>query len=116
MPIEIDEDNWKKAILGLVVALGEIIKDAIQVQGMRRFERGKLTDDEIERFGKSLMDLEGALNSIKKEQGIEKIVDDLRSGLDDIVDEVLDKIGNPERWGDEMRDANTTKDKKAIGV
>ncbi|PIV69226.1 MAG: gas vesicle protein K [Euryarchaeota archaeon CG01_land_8_20_14_3_00_38_12] len=102
MSIKVDEDNWRKAILGLVLALAEIIRDAIQIQGMKRMEKGSLTDEEIERFGSALMELNNALEHIKKEQDIVKVVKQVRDGLDDVVDDAVNKIANPERWAEEF--------------
>ena len=45
-----------------------------------------------------MRDLEVALNQIKKDHGLEKSVDDLLRGLDDVVDDVVDKFLNPTRW------------------
>ena len=102
MSIKVDEDNWRKAILGLVMALAEIIRDAIQIQGMKRIEKGSLTDEEMERFGNALMELNNALEQIKEEQDIVKVVKQVRDGLDDFVDDAVDKIANPERWAEEF--------------
>jgi len=44
------------------------------------------------------MDLDTAIEEMKKEQGITESVKSVRDGLDNIVDEVLDKMINPERW------------------
>jgi hypothetical protein len=102
MSIKIDENNWRKAILGLVIGLAEIIRDAIQIQGIKRMEKGRLTDEEIERFGNALMELNNAIEQIKKEQDIVKVVRDLRAGLDNIVDDAVNKIINPEKWAEEF--------------
>ena len=102
MSIKVDEDNWRKAILGLVMALAEIIRDAIQIQGMKRIEKGSLTDEEIERFGTALMELNDALEQIKKEQDIVSVVKQVRAGLDDVADDAVNKIANPERWANEL--------------
>ncbi|MFA5772552.1 MAG: gas vesicle protein K [Thermoplasmata archaeon] len=102
MSIKIDEDNWRKAILGLVIGLAEIIRDAIQIQGIKRMEKGSLTDEEVERFGNALMELNDAIEQIKKEQDIVKVVKDLRDGLDNIVDDAVNKIVNPEKWAEEF--------------
>jgi len=64
-------------------------------------EGGVLSDSECERLGKALMDLEIALQEIKREQGIAESVKAVRDGLDEIVDEVVDRIVNPERWQEE---------------
>ena len=98
MPIDIDEKNLKHGVLGLVVALVEIIKDALRLQAMKRMEGGSLSEKEIDRLGEALMDLDTAIEEIKEEQGVSESVKSVRDGLDSIVDELLDKIINPERW------------------
>ena len=98
MPIDIDEDNLKHGVLGLVLALVEIIRDTLRLQAFKRMEGGSLTEEEIERLGEALMDLDIAIEEIKKEQGITESVKSVRDGLDSIVDDVLDRIINPERW------------------
>ncbi|MBA3019433.1 MAG: gas vesicle protein K [Desulfobacteraceae bacterium] len=95
MPIDIDEKNLKHGVLGLVIALVEIIKDALRLQAMKRMEGGSLTEEEIDRLGRALMDLDTAIEEIKKEQGISESVKSVRDGLDNIVDELLDKMINP---------------------
>ena len=82
----------------MVVALVEIIKDALRLQALRRMEGGSLTEEEIDRLGRALMDLDNAIEEMKKEQGITESVKSVRDGLDDIVDDVLDKMINPEKW------------------
>lgn len=98
MPIDIDEKNLKHGVLGLVIALVEIIKEALRLQALKRMEGGSLTEEEVERLGEALMDLDIAIEEIKKEQGITESVKSVRDGLDSIVDDVIDKIINPERW------------------
>lgn len=101
MPIDIDEKNLKHGVLGLVVALVEIIKDALRLQALKRMEGGSLTEEEMERLGEALMDLDTAIEEMKKEQGITESVKSVRDGLDSIVDELLDRMINPERWKEE---------------
>ncbi|MBC8520535.1 MAG: gas vesicle protein K [Methanomicrobia archaeon] len=101
MVLDIDEDNLKQGVLGLVIALVEVIRDALKLQAMRRIESGKLSEEEIERLGEALMDLDVAIEEIKEEQGVTETVKSVRDGLDDLVDEALDKIVNPDRWGEE---------------
>ena len=98
MPIDIDEKNLKHGVLGLVIALVEIIKEALRLQALKRMEGGSLTEEEVDRLGRALMDLDTAIEEIKKEQGITESVKSVRDGLDNIVDELLDKMINPERW------------------
>ena len=98
MPLDIDEDNLKHGVLGLVIALVEIIRDALRIQAFRRMDGGSLTDEECERLGEALLDLDVAIEEIKEEQGITESVQSVRDGLDEIVDEVVDRMVNPERW------------------
>lgn len=84
----------------MVIALVEIIRDALRLQAFKRMEGGSLTEEEMERLGRALSDLDTAIEDIKEEQGITESVKSVRDGLDNIVDEVIDKIINPEKWGE----------------
>ena len=103
MTIKVSEDNLKQGVLGLVIALVEVIRDALKTQAFKRMESGTLTEEECERLGQALMDLDMALEEIKEEQGIAESVQAIRDGLDELVDDVIDKIINPERWREQAR-------------
>ena len=103
MPIDIDENNLKYGVLGLVIALVEIIKDALKLQAMKRMEGGSLEEEEMERLGEALMDLDTAIEDIKMEQGISESVKSVRDGLDSIVDEIIDQIIDPVGWNKEIQ-------------
>ena len=101
MVVTIDEKNLKHGVLGLVIALVEIIRDALKLQAMKRMEGGSLTEEEMERLGQALMELDTAIEEIKEEQGIIESVKSVRDGLDEIVDDILDRMVNPEKWREE---------------
>ena len=94
MVISIDEDNLKQGLLGLIVALVEIIKEALERQALRRIENGKLSASEEARLSEALADLDEALEHIKKENNIEDVVESVNDGLTEVADIFL----NPERW------------------
>ena len=98
MAVVVDETNLKHGVLALVLALVEVIRDALRLQALKRMESGILTEEECERLGRALMDLDIAIEEIEEEQGIIESVRAVRDGLDDIVDDVLDRIVDPERW------------------
>lgn len=100
MAINIEEKDLRHGLLGLVIALVEIIKEALKLQAMRRMEGGSLTEAEMERLGEALMDLDAAIEQIKEEQGLTESVKAVRDGLDDVVDEVLETFLSPDRWAD----------------
>ncbi|MCO1603062.1 gas vesicle protein GvpK [Desulfosporosinus nitroreducens] len=101
MAIDINEDNLKHGLLGLIMALVEIIRDSLKHQARERMKSGILADKEMERLGRALMELDIAIEEIKEEQGITESVKGVRDGLDEIVDSVVDRLLNPERWAEE---------------
>jgi len=101
--IDIQEDNLKQGVLGLVMAIVEIVRDALKTQALRRVEGKSLTDEETERLGQALMDLDTAIDGIKEEMGITEAVQSVRDGLDDLVDDVVRKLIDPRQWEDELR-------------
>jgi len=101
MVLDIDEVNLKHGVLGLVIALVEVIRDTLRLQAVRRMESGRLSEEEIERLGEALMEFDRAIEEIKVEQGITETVQSVRDGLDDLVTEVIEKMVNPERWVEE---------------
>lgn len=95
MAINIDETKLKHGLLGLVLALIEIIRDALRHQAMRRVDGGSLTDEEVERLGRAFAELDAAIEQIKEDQGISEAVANVRDGLDDIVDDALRSLVAP---------------------
>ena len=96
--INIDEQSLKRGVMGLVLAIVEIVHEALKNQGIRRMEGGSLTEEEIERLGRALMEMETAIAEIKEEHGIGEAVQSVRDGLDDLVDDVISEIIDPRRW------------------
>ncbi len=95
MAINLDENNLKQGVLGLVIALVQIIRDALRIQAMKRMEGGGLTEDEIDRLGRTLMDMDEVIEDIIREQGITETVRSVRNGLDSLVDDFLDQMIRP---------------------
>jgi len=103
--IDIQEDNLKQGVLGLVMAVVEIIRDALKTQALRRVEGKSLTDEEMDRLGRALMDLDTAIDGIKQEMGLHETVQSVRDGLDDIVDDVVRAVVDPREWDEGLREA-----------
>lgn len=98
--ITLDEGNVRKGLLGLVMALVEVVHEALKLQAVRRMESGSLSPEELDRLGRTLLQLEDEIAAFKREEGIEEAVASVRQGLDDIADDVLDTLLNPVRWDD----------------
>ncbi|MFC8800762.1 gas vesicle protein K [Promicromonospora sp. NPDC057138] len=103
MTLRVDESSLKNGLLTLVVTLVEVIQEALEGQAVRRLESGDLTEEEQERLGQALLDLDDALEAIKADHGLTASVADLRRGLDDVVDDLVDKLVDPARWSGEAR-------------
>lgn len=104
MPLTVDEKSLKHGVLTLVVTLVEVIQETLESQAVRRMEGGELGEEELERLGTALLELDEAMEQIKADHGITASVEELRRGLDDVVDEVVDKLINPARWAEEAEE------------
>ena len=100
MTVNIDEGNLKQGLLGLVVALVEIIQEVLERQAIRRMEGGRLSDQEIERLGLALNDLKEALDNIKKDNDLDDAVKSVRDGLDHIADDTISNLIDTRRWAE----------------
>ena len=63
-----------------------------------------MSDEEMERLGRALMDLDAAIDGIKQEMGINEAVQSVRDGLDDLVDDVVRQVLDPREWDDQLRE------------
>ena len=103
MAINLDEGNLKEGLLGLVVALVEIIQELLERQALRRMESGSLSDCEVERLGQALCELTEALDKIKSDNNIIDAVQSVRSDLDLAAEDLIEKFLNPASWNEESQ-------------
>ena len=95
MTIKVDSDNLKEGLLGLVIALVEIIKEVLQKQALYRLESGSLRGEEAEKLGVAFMQLDETIKKIKEENNLEKTADKIRADLDNLVNDSLTKLIDP---------------------
>lgn len=95
MHIDLDKDDLRQGVLGLVMALVEVIRDALQAQSIKRMEGGSLTPEQVERLGVALIELDRAIESIKDEHNIKSVVNDIHNQLDNLVGDVVDALARP---------------------
>lgn len=89
MKLEINDQELKHGLLGLVLAIVELVRDTLKIQAVKRMEGGSLTPGQIERLGSALIELDRAIDQIKEEQGVSEAVRSVRDGLDDLVDRMV---------------------------
>ncbi|MBI6546165.1 MAG: gas vesicle protein K [Cyanobacteria bacterium NC_groundwater_1444_Ag_S-0.65um_54_12] len=90
MNIRVDEKNLQSGVLALVVAVVEILHELLGKQAMRRMSSGSLSETESERLGSALQAMERVIADLKVEQGIQEAVGQIRTGLDQVVDRMID--------------------------
>ena len=74
MHISIDGDDLQTGLVALVVALAEIVKETLKLQALRRLEAGRLSDEELDRLGMALNDLDEAFEKMKIDLGVREAV------------------------------------------
>lgn len=95
MTIKVDSDSLKEGLLGLVIALVEIIKEVLQRQAIYRLEGKSLSEEDAEKLGIAFMRLDETIKKIKKENNLEKITGKIRADLDNLVDNSISKLIDP---------------------
>lgn len=95
MSIKVDSDNLNEGLLGLVVALVEIIKDVLEKQAVHRLEGGFLREEEAEKLGLAFKQLDETLAKIKKENNLEKTAGKIRADLDSLVNDSVVALVDP---------------------
>lgn len=64
--IELDPENAEQGLAQLVLTLVELIRQLVERHAMRRVEGGSLTDEEIEKLGTALMNLEMKMEELRE--------------------------------------------------
>ncbi len=95
MTIKVDSGNLKEGLLGLVIALVEIIKEVLEKQAINRIDSNSLREEEAEKLGLAFMQLNEAIVKIKKENNLEKTADKIRNDLDNLVNDGITKLIAP---------------------
>ncbi len=96
MTIKVDSDNLKEGLLGLVMAIVEILKETLQRQALYRLEGGSLTEEEAEKLGMAFQKLDDTIKKIKQEHNLEKASNQIIGQLDNLIDDTITKLIIPE--------------------
>jgi len=68
--IALGQDGPENGLAKLVLTLIEVIRQLVERQAIRRVEGGSLSEDEVERLGTRLMQLEEEMGRMKKHFGL----------------------------------------------
>jgi hypothetical protein len=90
--LDLEEKNLATGLLALVIALLEVVKEALVHAAVDRVEGGRLSDSEVERLGDALAELDDAVSQLKLEHGVEEAVRSVRHDLDQVVGGLVDTV------------------------
>ena len=71
--IALEPGKIERGLLKLVLSLVELIRQIMEKQAMRRIEEGSLTAEEVDRLGRSLMELESKICQLQVQFGIDDL-------------------------------------------
>ena len=69
--VEADPESVEKGLVQLVLTLVELLRQLMERQAVRRVDAGGLSEDDIERLGRTLMLLEARMTELREHFGLE---------------------------------------------
>ena len=75
--IELEPGKVERGLLKLVLSLVEMLRQLMEKQAMRRIDAGSLSDEEVDRVGRSLLEVETTIRQLQTQFGIEDLNIDL---------------------------------------
>lgn len=82
--ISADPENLEKGLAALVLTVIELLRQLMERQALRRIEAGSLSDEEVERLGRTFMALAERMDELKETFGLDD--DDLNLNLGPLGD------------------------------
>jgi hypothetical protein len=67
---EVDPEDVQRGLASLVLTLVELLRELMERQALRRMDSGTLTDDEIERLGRTFLALRDRMDELKETFGL----------------------------------------------
>jgi hypothetical protein len=69
--VNADRENLERGLAQLVMTVVELLRQLMERQALHRIEAGTLTDEEVERLGRTFMALAERMEELKTEFGLE---------------------------------------------
>jgi hypothetical protein len=68
--IQADPDSVERGLAQLVLTIVELLRQLMERQALRRVDGGSLDDDQIERLGRTFMELDRRMEELREEFGL----------------------------------------------
>jgi hypothetical protein len=68
--VDTDPESVERGLVSLVLALVELLRQLVERQALRRVDVGDLSDEQVERIGRTLMLLERRMAELREHFGL----------------------------------------------
>jgi Gas vesicle protein K len=68
--VEADPDSVERGLAQLVLTIVELLRQLMERQALRRIDGGTLTDEQIERLGRTFMALDRRMDELREQFGL----------------------------------------------
>jgi hypothetical protein len=76
--VNADPDNVERGLAQLVLTIVELLRQIMERQALRRIDGGGLTEDQVERLGRTFMELDKRMTELREVFGLDE--EDLNLG------------------------------------
>ena len=84
--LDLDQEHPERGLARLVLSLIKLVHELLEKQAIRRMDAGRLSDEEIERLGTTLMHQADALEALREHFQLSSSDLDLLLDLDQLLD------------------------------
>jgi hypothetical protein len=68
--IDADPEAVERGLVSLVLTIVELLRQLMERQALRRVDQGSLTDEQVEKIGRTLMALESRMTELREHFGL----------------------------------------------
>ena len=68
--VNADEENVQRGLAQLVLTIVELLRQIMERQALRRIDGGSLSDDQVERLGRTFMELDRRMEELREQFGL----------------------------------------------
>jgi Gas vesicle protein K len=68
--VNADPENVQRGLAQLVLTIVELLRQLMERQALRRIDGGTLTEEEVERLGRTFMELDKRMEELREEFGL----------------------------------------------